>query len=129
MFPEVLPYWNKSLYKNRARGLWDGLAGPRQPPRPICSGRICYTVAAGLSQVKSFKRPILYLSRLPQREQMSGIPEIYSQTNAEGKRSSVRPGEAGGPAGADLVALSRTQQWQTVPHNERPGYSSLQIQI
>lgn len=75
MFPEVLPYWNKSFYKTEPEGT--GLT----PGTPAAStaylfSRICYSVTAGLSQVKSFKCPILYLSRLSHHEQMSGTQNL-----------------------------------------------------
>lgn len=87
MFPEVPPYWNKAFHKTEPEG-----TGPT-PGTPAAStaylfSKICYSVTAGLSQVKSFKCPILYLSRLAHHEQMSSTQNVEAGIS-KGEQSSV----------------------------------------
>lgn len=94
MFPEVLPYWNKAFHKTEPEG-----TGPT-PGTPAAStaylfSKICYSVTAGLSQVTSFKCPILYLSRLSHHEQMSSSQNLYADISKGEQSQCVQPGEAG----------------------------------
>lgn len=89
MFPGVAPYWNKAFHKTAPEGI-----GPT-PGTPAAStaylfSEICYSVTAGLSQVKSFKCPILYLSRLAHHEQMSSAQNLEAYSDiSKGEPSSV----------------------------------------
>lgn len=76
--------------------------------------------------MKSFKCPILYLSRLFPDEQMSSTQNLKPDASEE----KWRPGGAVCPQGADLVPLFFISYATiTNSYNERLGYSSLEIQI